>query len=610
MTKRPLDIDREEETRKTETSKWLESHFGSESSARSSTEDSRDEDIVVEPTKKTFFSVTIKSSPTSPSPTPSPQLKESLSQAYTVSTKLTAPQKLLPLDKEREPTKKYFQGISEWSERQPPPAAKPLISKEFQEKLAGTLQRNRLARESKEDLRRVGNSFSERQTVFKTYNKEDDYAVPIKKVTPTRTQMVPDVKPIKSFRDEIEHLSSGRNDVRHKIDDIERPRKMNGYLTRQDSGYVRESKEDVRHSKERRDIVEELPVKSPSIQRDDSAYISSSTYFTTPRSPKRHRSPINRTPDSGIKSPSPPTPPTQFNGLSRPAVPERKRAMERKMNNLNERSPSPIRQEEPAPDYSPPPRSRSHSPLPNAQSQYLNGYGKKQYQKTRFSETVPRSNGKGPAPPPPIPPPVMPSTNNIEKDKKKVGATIGNSIRKLVGKIRSASAERKLKLKSNKNRSPSPQHKQVQQQKSGNNNTYQQYNIIDGHINGQQSRMHDSTTATTVKQTTTQQTRRNEGNQRESSIGSGKNERTVERRDSSDLDVNSNIASNNMITNPKQRYYLGENPYAGSIFGKENRYEGARPQKIFNRRQKSEEPQQYHTRYVHSFYHNSYQCKS
>jgi hypothetical protein len=27
-----------------------------------------------------------------------------------------------------------------------------------------------------------------------------------------------------------------------------------------------------------------------------------------------------------------------------------------------------------------------------------------------------------------------------------------------------------------------------------------------------------------------------------------------------------------VITSPKQRYYLGENPYTGSLFGKENKY--------------------------------------
>lgn len=62
-----------------------------------------------------------------------------------------------------------------------------------------------------------------------------------------------------------------------------------------------------------------------------------------------------------------------------------------------------------------------------------------------------------------------------------------------------------------------------------------------------------------------------------------------------------------MITpNPKQRYYLGENPYGGSIFGKENKYangasrdsEIVKQKNYYNsaqihapaRRQRSEEP--------------------
>lgn len=32
-----------------------------------------------------------------------------------------------------------------------------------------------------------------------------------------------------------------------------------------------------------------------------------------------------------------------------------------------------------------------------------------------------------------------------------------------------------------------------------------------------------------------------------------------------------------MITSPKQRYYLGENPYGGSLFGKENKYQNGAP---------------------------------
>lgn len=61
-----------------------------------------------------------------------------------------------------------------------------------------------------------------------------------------------------------------------------------------------------------------------------------------------------------------------------------------------------------------------------------------------------------------------------------------------------------------------------------------------------------------------------------------------------------------MITSPKQRYYLGENPYGGSIFGKENKYQNGasrdseivKQKNYYNsaqihppaRRQRSEEP--------------------
>lgn len=58
LTRRPLDFDAEEETRKHETSKWLEHHFGSESRSSNSTLDDEEQ-----PPKTSFFNVTIKSQP-------------------------------------------------------------------------------------------------------------------------------------------------------------------------------------------------------------------------------------------------------------------------------------------------------------------------------------------------------------------------------------------------------------------------------------------------------------------------------------------------------------------------------------------------------------------
>ena len=120
--------------------------------------------------------------------------------------------------------------------------------------------------------------------------------------------------------------------------------------------------------------------------------------------------------------------------------------------------------EDPVPDYTPtPPRSRSGSPIHHI---YEN---RKLHQKTRFSTP----------PPSPIPPATVPrsiQTQTLPPKKKTVSHSITNSLRRLVGKIRSASAERKLKLKSKPERSLSPSPTQ----------SYQHGVVIDGHIRGDQ----------------------------------------------------------------------------------------------------------------------------
>lgn len=608
LTKRPLDFDLEEETRKTETNKWLESHFGSESSARSSTDESRDDDVAIEPTKKTYFNVTIKSSP---STTPSPQLIDPtpvVTSSFVPTSKLLSTPSSKLIQSEREGNKKYFQGITEWSERREPLPAKPLATKEFQEKLAGTLQRNRLM----EDIRSAP-KLSKTSKII-----EDDYATVNKPVNGIRTVKL-------NNENSTRNWCGSKNDIRYKstdeVDNVKREP-----LTRYDSGYIRGSREDLRpHRNGRensfiRDQVEEItPISSKiPIQRDDSAYVSSSTHFTAPRSPRRGRSPINRTPDSGIKSPSPPGSKTNNNILF-PSVPERKKMFEKRMSNGGPH-------EEPPPDYSPPPRSRSHSPVVVA---HTNGY-RKPVQKARFSESVPRSNGKRPAPQPPKP--VMPAQTQTEPEmlKEKKKSSIGSSLKKLVGKIRSASAERKLRLKS-KTRSPSPSRKE--QRNSNGQPTYQQYNVIDGHIgnghhntiqhqqqvNGNSGDTHAGTASPVYKaqiQINDNKNSHRDNSQPEVNVGAAtttttststnvkKHDQTVKRRGSSDLDVNSQRSvrsgsqhkDNSMITSPKQRFYLGENPYTGSIFGKENKYDGTKPQRNYSRNRRSEEPSHYQTR--------------
>lgn len=404
------------------------------------------------------------------------------------------------------------------------------------------------------------------------------------------------------------------------------------------TGYVKGSTEDLRYIRNtpvREDSFirgdsgeEEKLYKDPLgkynasvIQRDDSAYVSSSTYFTEPRSPKSM--PLC-TPDSGIRSPSPE--PYDQAELVRPTVPQRKR--DKKMRIIEttreyERSPSPLlappphaSRREPEPDYSPPHphRSRSISPVPLPGSggggsgdsgnggRHYRSNPKKMYQKTRFASSSELSR--------PI------STHTIETQttpikKPTVGATISNSIRKLVGKIRSASVDRKSKSKAKRSLSPvshggggsngpnkqqsakqqhqhnhhnhNHHHQQQQQQQPFNrahgDSTYQQYNVIDNHI-GQQS----LSTAPP-------------SSNRESSIVSSRREQQEQqqhqhRRNFTDNHNHSTMATTTTTTTngvAKPKYYLGEDPYL-SIYGKENKYDGTqRAQRYQSRRQRSED---------------------
>lgn len=88
LTRRPLDFDAEEETRKNETSKWLEHHFGSESRSSNSTLDDEEH-----PPKTSFFNVTIKSQPTR---------NESLQRSYVTTVNSPTPRVYSPVEPERD----------------------------------------------------------------------------------------------------------------------------------------------------------------------------------------------------------------------------------------------------------------------------------------------------------------------------------------------------------------------------------------------------------------------------------------------------------------------------------------------------------------------------
>lgn len=517
LTARPLDFDKEELTRKGETIKWLESHFGSESR---SSKDSRDDDI--EPTKKSFFNVTIKSNATSPPDGARP---------------VTA----LP-EREANQKSKFFHGITEWSERKDPSKRNSVRNtSSFQEKLEGTLERNRNRRfGSKEEL--ISSRMTKDETDFKRNGKTEQKFGSRGNLRYRRDSNCgsDDSRILKAQKEDLGYLSA-RNDSKEDLY-VKSTKAQNGFLHREDSGYVKDSREDIRYLKNGREDSlirdsgeDEKNYKDSNksiIQRDDSAYVSSSTYFTTPRSPIPPQK--LRTPDGGVPSPDN----CDFENV-RPTVPQRKRVLEKKLRLTQNDFSSNEKHIEPSPDYRPPSRSRSISP-PTTLSHQLNGM--KKYQRTRFASETPR------------PISTQPSQAQNAPKQNKVTAAIGNSLRKLVGKIRSASAERKTKMKSK--RSPTPSTKS-QHQQYNDASTYQQYNVIDSHI-GQSNR--------------------------ESSVVSGsRREPTIDRRGSSDVDMAS----------PKQKYYLGEDPYGGSIYGKENRYDGVRPQRNQNRRMRSADMELY-----------------
>lgn len=286
----------------------------------------------------------------------------------------------------------------------------------------------------------------------------------------------------------------------------------------------------------------------------------------------------------------------------RPTAPQRKKALERKLTNgsgmlLAKRAPP----EPQVIEYAP--RSRSISPIqiPPAATTL-----RKPYQKTRFSsiqdlshhqhqqqqQQQHASRGSG-----------VNTRAQSTPPKSKVGSAIGNSIRKLVGKIRSASAERKLRLKSSiKHRSPSPS-SSAQKRNSSSSATYQQYNVIDSHIGGRgyspppaaapqgaqnQSQSQHQRVATAPNGVSHKSngniSRRDRDRDRSDPVVNATSNNlgfavgTGGRRGSSDI-VSDMTTNSGGVPTPKQKYYLGENPYGGSIFGKENKYaDGSRQQ--------------------------------
>ncbi|CAG4982891.1 unnamed protein product [Parnassius apollo] len=391
--KRPLDFDIEEETRKKETSKWLESHFGSDSR---SSHDSIAEEIGRRPEPRYYVKNKTADDEgyygKTSSLVPPPAAYGNRVLRKTKSSTPSDEQPAGPVNR----TGGYFKGVADWSQRR---ATKPRM--------------------------------------------------------PEPRSSSPSPPAVRSPYASDDRLNGSS------------PRHVYG---KRDSLQGRSSPIGRRHP--------------PS--RDDSAYVSSSTMHSPPRgSPFR---PLET--DRSFREPS------IEDDYRHPVAPERKRHTKQRVSeehrydsgyrsssrNGNSGRSRDSREEvavEPPPDYSPPRERRGSSDRDRTPPRRRERDERKQNQKTRFAENEERRR----------PSPV----------RKSVGTAIGNSIRKLVGKIRSASAERKTRLRNS--RTPSPEHS---------SRTYKQYGG----------------------------------------------------------DLAPPVA-------PPHRYYLGEDPFAPSIYGREHKYEGS-----------------------------------
>ncbi|KNC30514.1 hypothetical protein FF38_04471, partial [Lucilia cuprina] len=595
LTKRPLDFDKEEETRKGETIKWLESHFGSESTASN---DSREEDgaDVIEPTKKTYFNVTIKSN----------QNHTSTNAHYDANDKKPYVKRGVPLDNPPPANNgaKYYQGISNWNSRNetaitPTTPANHFASKAFRDDLHASIERNQLKKTSA------------------VYSKKDNYIAESK----------PYIKPISSdsyvSREDIlqqkrqslssQFLARSRQNSRDHLDDLDKP----GPDSFEDSRYISGSRTDLHYGMNIKDKEKRNYTRAEIIDDVDSPVSARKNSYVEERSKSYERSYIENARYNSLRRESQqhdsPSPHREVSTLERPTVPQRRRNGEKKLRQHTEvlteiKTPLqqvPIDVAEPPPDYSPPPRSRSSSPrenynhhglrtkpyahsqqqmyTPSAQvdqqpreAQTLN---RKQNQRTRFARNTPS---------PPVvisqhqtlrpsmltqttqTTPSTISTSTVASHRSsKVGQAIGNSLRKLVGKLRSASVERKLRMKSkskSREQSPAPATHQEQQQLR----TYQQYNVIDSHIGGNH---HTTSHDESEEEYNSQQRSHYPPGQETTNKSNASADRRALLHSSSSHPVGNNRDNGYRVMSPKHRYYLGEDPYSSTLYGKENVHE-------------------------------------
>lgn len=491
------DLDAEDDnTRKGETIKWLENHFGSESRS------SKDDDF--EETKKSYFNVTIKSNRSSAITTPTKYQPIADYNSNLISpSKVIIPERETSKSPGRLDSDQWMPDIRQYTRNTVSPANR------FRD-----VDRNQNGSTSPAHIvhhKIVRDDMPAISKANRLYSSKGDL----------RYQRTVDERPTDHYTQSLKRDSKHRSESREQL--YSKSRRENSDLYRSDSpaGYVVNRFRDESMGRTQRDNDDERlyepKFKKSSVQRHDSAY------FTAPRSPKLSQ---NRS-LSGSLIDRDTTPVNIDSDYVRPSVPQRRRILERKLH-LNGTNPmqAPKKQDEPAPDYnSSPSRSRSHSPP----VLHTTSGGHKRYQRARFASEPAR----------PIAVQTQPSTLAKKststlslKPASRVGSAITNSIRKFFGKIRSAGSGRKLKLKSKRSIASSSDIQPSRTSDFG--STYQQYYVIDGHI------------------------------------GNGKVAASRTKSDRSSRGYSD--------SEPKQKYYLGEDPYGGGTYGKENKYDGTKPQ--------------------------------
>lgn len=223
---------------------------------------------------------------------------------------------------------------------------------------------------------------------------------------------------------------------------------------------------------------------------------------------------------------------------------------------------------EPAPDYRAPSPSPSPPPMPA---------NKKLYQRTRFAADIPppSSRHQTSATPPPTDRPTGP-TVVLKTNQQTAAQVIGDSFRKLVGKFRSSSTERKNKAArklSNKSRgssrSPSPT-----------------YRPADGSLLGLRKKSKSGRRSAASGQDGYQDgSSPNDGTEEGDSPeevpvapprhAAGRSVKRSQSRATRNGDSDRDRDTVDGVTTRK--YYLGEDPFGGSIYGREREYDGVVP---------------------------------